>query len=298
MSIPQYYNYANNIADVNATDLTRFFHKYLLQKAVSVFKWELPKTWSRDYFLYSLYCNGCVSVVQTDKYGVIPQHCTLMGYDVMYRPTNAVITNPLLSGILTPRIDTQCTLFKLNPDYTGIMDIVKTYGDLMAMSVQTAGINLMNCNVSYIFAAKNKAAATSFKEMFKKIVQGEPAVVVDKALYNDDGTKAWDAFDQNVKQNYIASEILDDLRKWENLFDTEIGIPNSNTNKRERLIVDEVNSNNVETATKCELWLEDLQKTCAKTIDLFGVNISVDWRYKPIEKKEDENAVLHNQNHD
>ena len=296
MLIPQYYNYVNNIADVNATDLTRFFHKYLLQKAVSVFKWELPKTWSRDYFLYSLYCNGCVSVVQTDKYGVIPQHCTLMGYDVMYRPTNAVITNPLLSGILTPRIDTQCTLFKLNPDYTGIMDIVKTYGDLMAMSVQTAGINLMNCNVSYIFAAKNKAAATSFKEMFKKIVQGEPAVVVDKALYNDDGTKAWDAFDQNVKQNYIASEILDDLRKWENLFDTEIGIPNSNTNKRERLIVDEVNSNNVETATKCELWLEDLKKTCSKTTDLFGIDISVDWRYKPVEKKEDGNAVLHNQN--
>lgn len=294
MLIPQYYNYVNNIADVNATDLTRFFHKYLLQKAVSVFKWELPKTWSRDYFLYSLYCNGCVSVVQTDKYGVIPQHCTLMGYDVMYRPTNAVITNPLLSGILTPRIDTQCTLFKLNPDYTGIMDIVKTYGDLMAMSVQTAGINLMNCNVSYIFAAKNKAAATSFKEMFKKIVQGEPAVVVDKALYNDDGTKAWDAFDQNVKQNYIASEILDDLRKWENLFDTEIGIPNSNTNKRERLIVDEVNSNNVETATKCELWLEDLKKTCSKTTDLFGIDISVDWRYKPVEKKEDGNAVLHN----
>lgn len=294
MSIPQYYNYANNIADVNATDLTRFFHKYLLQKAVSVFKWELPKTWSRDYFLYSLYCNGYVSVVQTDKYGVIPQHCTLMGYDVMYRPTNAVITNPLLSGILTPRIDTQCTLFKLNPDYTGIMDIVKTYGDLMAMSVQTAGINLMNCNVSYIFAAKNKAAATSFKEMFKKIVQGEPAVVVDKALYNEDGSKAWDAFDQNVKQNYIASEILDDLRKWENLFDTEIGIPNANTNKRERLIVDEVNSNNVETATKCELWLEDLKKTCSKTTDLFGIDISVDWRYKPVEKKEDGNAVLHN----
>ena len=86
------------------------------------------------------------------------------------------------------------------------------------------------------------------------------------------------------------------MRKWENLFDTEIGIPNSNTNKRERLIVDEVNSNNVETATKCELWLEDLQKTCAKTTDLFGIDISVDWRYEPIKKKEDGNAVLHSQN--
>lgn len=280
--IPAYYNYANQIVGVEETDLTRFFKKYLLQKAISVFKWQLPVAWSRDYFLYSLYCNGFVAVINTDKYGAIPQHCGLSGYDVFYRPNTAIISNPLLKGFSELRIGKQCTLFKLNPDYSGIMDIVNTYGEIMAMSAQTAGINLLNCNVSYVFAAKNKAAAESFKTMFKKIVKGEPAVVVDKSLYNDDGSRAWEAFNQNVKQNYIVGDILEDLRKWEELFDTEIGIPNANTNKKERLIVDEVNSNNVETTSKCELWLEELKKTCEQTNKMFGLNISVDWRYNPV----------------
>ena len=31
-----------------------YFCKYLLEKAIAVFKWELPKTWDKDYFLYNL----------------------------------------------------------------------------------------------------------------------------------------------------------------------------------------------------------------------------------------------------
>ena len=62
------------------------------------------------------------------------------------------------------------------------------------------------------------------------------------------------------------------------MFDTDIGIPNANTDKRERLISDEVNANNVETYSKCALWLDELQESCAKTRDMFGVDIAVDWR--------------------
>ena len=67
------------------------------------------------------------------------------------------------------------------------------------------------------------------------------------------------------------------------MFDTEVGIPNSNTEKRERMITDEVNANNVETITKCELWLEELKKSCERTKAMFGIDISVDWRHKPEE---------------
>lgn len=278
--------YGHGHVEVVDNDLTNFFKKYLLQKAISVFKWELPQSWDRDYFLYSLYCKGFVCVVNTDKFGVIPQHCSLSGYDVFYRPTNALISNPLLGGIVQPRINKQCALFKLNPDYTGIMDIVETYGEIMALSAQTASVNLLNSRLSYVFAAKNKAAADSFKAMMKKIISGEPCVAVDKSMYNEDGSKAWDVFQQNIGQNYIAGQILEDLRKWENMFDTEIGIPNANTNKKERLLTDEVNANNIETGSKCELWLEELQKTCAKVKELFGVEISVDWRVRPAYSEE------------
>jgi hypothetical protein len=288
-----YINAANSIVSpstvhIQQTGLAQFFRRYLLEKAIAVFKWNLPKKWSKEYFLYVLYCWGYISVVNTDKYGVIPQACGLRGYDVFYRPTNAIITNPLLSGMLEPRIDKDCTLFKLQPDYGGIMDLVNFYGDMMALCAETAGVNLINSKLSYVFTADGKAAAESFKKLMDNIISGQPSTVIDKSLLKKDGSPAWQAFQQNVGQNYIVGDILSDMRKWENMFNTDVGIPNANTDKKERLITDEVNANNTETSTKCELWLEYCKDACEKTRNMFGIDISVDWRNPPITQQPEE----------
>lgn len=277
------YNAAHKPSTMHTSDtrLFKYFTRYLLQKAFSVFKWEIPSNWNRDYLLYVLYVWGFVAVVKTDKYGVIPQACTLRGYNIYYQPTEAVIANPLLNGIKTPVIDKQCVVLKLTPDFGGIMDLITTYADLMATAVQTAGVNMVNSKLSYIFTADNKAAAESYKKLYDNVASGEPAVVVDKDLFNDDGSPKWAAFQQNVGQNYIVDKLLADLRKIECMFNTEIGIPNANTDKKERLISDEVNANNVEVATKAELWLESLQNGCKRIREMFDVEVSVDWRIKP-----------------
>jgi hypothetical protein len=297
--IPVTYDYINaqnaivspSTVHVHDTGLARFFRRYLLQKAMSVFEWNIPETWSRDYFLYVLYCWGFVAVLNTDKYGVIPQACGLQGYNIFYQPSHAVVTNPLLTGMKTMQIDKQCTLFKLQPDYGGIMDIVNYYADMMALCAETAGVNLLNSKLSYVFTTDNKAGAESLKKLYDKIASGEPAVVQDKALKNADGSNAWQPFQQNVGQNYIVGDILTDMRKIENMFNTAIGIPNANTDKKERLNVDEVNANNEETQSLCELWLEQLQKVCKKTVEMFGIEISVNWRIKQKTTKPDESGV-------
>lgn len=287
---PYYYNYINaetsqvtpSTVHVKDSGLCRYFTKYLLQKAMSVFEWDLPETWNKDYFLYVLYCWGYVAVVNTDKFGVIPQGCGLKGYDVFYAPTHAVIANPLLSGILEPRIGTQCELLKLQPDFSGILDLVGHYAEQMALASQSVSVNLLNSKLSYVFTAKTKALAESLKKMYDQIASGEPAVVIDSRLKNAaDGEETWKAFEQNVGGNYIVTNLLADLRKIESMFDTEIGIPNANTDKRERLIQDEVNANNIETYSKCAMWLENLQDACKRVNDMFGLSISVRWRKIP-----------------
>ena len=287
---PYYYNYINaetsqvtpSTVHVKDSGLCRYFTKYLLQKAMSVFEWDLPETWNKDYFLYVLYCWGYVAVVNTDKFGVIPQGCGLKGYDVFYAPTHAVIANPLLSGILEPRIGTQCELLKLQPDFSGILDLVGHYAEQMALASQSVSVNLLNSKLSYVFTAKTKALAESLKKMYDQIASGEPAVVIDSRLKNAaDGEETWKSFEQNVGGNYIVTDLLADLRKIEAMFDTEIGIPNANTDKRERLIQDEVNANNIETYSKCAMWLENLQDACKRVNDMFGLSIAVRWRKIP-----------------
>lgn len=264
------------------TELQRFFARYLLQKAMSVFKWDLPETWDRDYFLYVLYGIGYIAVLNTDKYGVIPQQCGLEGYNIFYQPKRALVTNPLLRGLRQLEIGTQCTLIKLQPDYGSVMDLVGFYADMMALTAETAGVNLVNSRLSYVFFGKNKNTAESQKKLFDRVVSGEPATFVDTALYDaQSGNPSWIPFQQNVGQNYIAGDALADLRKWEMMFDTDVGIPNANTEKKERLISDEVNANNVEVTSKADLWLDQLQKSFAQTSKMFGIKLGVEWRNKP-----------------
>lgn len=289
-SAPYMYDYINAAASQHSpstvhtknTELQRFFARYLLQKAMSVFKWDLPETWDRDYFLYVLYGVGYIAVLNTDKYGVIPQQCGLEGYNIFYQPKRALVKNPLLRGLRSLDIGTQCTLIKLQPDYGSVMDLVGFYADMMALTAETAGVNLVNSRLSYVFFGKNKNTAESQKKLFDRVASGEPATFVDTALYDvQSGNPSWIPFQQNVGQNYIAGDALADLRKWEMMFDTDVGIPNANTDKKERLISDEVNANNVEVTSKADLWLDQLQKSFAQTSKMFGVKLGVEWRNKP-----------------
>ena len=293
---PVFYDHNNTVNSIlspstmhtSDTGLCWYFKRYLLQKAIAVFKWKMPEYWAKNYVLYVLYCWGYFAVVNTDKFGVIPQGCSLSGYDVMYQPTHAIISNPLLTGILQPRIDRECALVRLQPDYGGILDKVSYYADLMALCSEGIGTNLFNSKLAYVFGCTDKRSAESFKKMFDKVASGEPAAFISKELFNEDGSPNWMQFNQDLKNSYIAGSILEDMRKIEMQFMTDLGIPNSNTEKKERLITAEVESNDVEVKLWADLALEELQKSCKKAADMFGIELSVDWRYKEEVRADDE----------
>jgi hypothetical protein len=267
---------------VHNTGLYRQFQRYLLQEAMSPFKFTFPNTWAKDYVLYVLYLWGYFAIFNTDKFGIIPQQCGLYGYDVFYRPTHCIITNPLFRETYYPKIGKDCTLIKLQPDYGGIMDIVSYYAEMMALCSESVAVNLVNSKLSYVFFAQGTKEGEEVKKIYDQVGAGEPCVVVDKKFRGEDGTLAWEMFDRNVKNNYIASDILSDMKKIKAMFDTEIGIPNTNTDKKERMITSEVLSNNVETLSKCELWLEELQERFEEARNMFGFTkeeLNVEWRF-------------------
>ena len=263
------------------SSLKRYFQKYLIQKVMSVYEFEnVPEDWNTAYFLYVLFCFGFIAVIKTDKYGVIPQHCQLGGkVGLYYQPTRAIVTNPLLKKSYNLKIDKECSLIKLQPNYSGIMDIVSYYSSMLALSSESASINLINTRLAYVYMSNNKAQAEAFKKMHDQIATGNPSVFLDRSLFDEEGNPQWMLFNQNLKNTYIAGDILNDMAKWEDRFNTEIGIPNANTEKKERLIMDEVNANNVDTMSKATLWLESIREGLDKTNKMFGTNIKVKFRF-------------------
>lgn len=286
---PFFYDYANvadsfySPSEIHLVDnkATAFYSRYLLQKAMSVFKWTLPPMWPENYFLYTLYSWGVVAIIRTDKFGIIPQACSLKGYDVFYQPTNAVIANPLLRGLLEPRIGTQCTIIQLQPNYSGILDIVKYHATLMALAYEALTTNLVNSKLAYVATASSKAEAESFKKLYDQIASGVPAVVQRPNRKNPRSGEepSFQLFSQNVGPNFIAPEILAAMRTIERAFDREVGIPApSFEGRKERPIEAELQAGNFETQSRSALWLQLLQKGCRQTREMFGVEISVDWR--------------------
>ena len=272
-------SYSPSTLHTKNTQMFTFFKKYLLEKVMSVFEFELPEMWDKNYFLYSLFLNGYLAIVNTDKFGVICQHCGLRGYNIYYNPTHAIIVNPLLTGILEPKIGTQCSLIRLQPNYSGVSDIVNYYADNMAMTAETCEMNIMNSKLSFLFAVRGKSQAESMKKILDQVMRGELGVFYDEKLKMGNDNIPLDFFNNDLKKNFIAPELQDTLRRWEEMFCNEVGIPNVRSDKKERMIVDEVNSNNIECFTKAELWLETLKEGVEQTNKMFNLDLGVKLRH-------------------
>lgn len=284
---PFYYDYINTIDSsiqpanqhVLNTQVGRFYQRYLLKKALAVFKWTLPEWWDENYFLYVLYCRGYAAIFDSGEFGVIPQECGLQGYNVFYRPTDVVIANPLIRGIHNLKIGKKAVLMQLQPDYMGILDLCAHYAEKMALASSAINQNLWHTKIATVFFAKSDAEQQTIKKAYDRMSDGSPMVVVHKNLRDADGNLNYEVFNRDVKQSYIISDLIADLRKIEAEFDTRVGIPNANTDKRERLITDEVNANNVETTILSDMWMDSIQDGIEAVRQMFGIDMKCERRY-------------------
>lgn len=304
---PYQYSYINsNYAEtpqaflrIHNTGASRFFRKYLMQDALSVFKWKLPENWDPDFFRYVLMGFGFVAVFKTDLFGVIPQNCTLSGYNVFYRPTKALVSNPLI-GSVELDIGRNCELIKLMPDYSSVSDLIDYYSDLMALTYESLAVNILNSRLAYLIGVDGKADADTFKLVFDQILSGAPAVVYRKKAPGTTLVKGaatadpWQTVLQNLKNTFISPELIDSLNGIRDEFLTAIGVPNLSERKKERVNTIDSQRNTVETQTKVDLWLEELKAGVERVKAMFPeVNIlSVEKRYKPDAIQPEENGEL------
>lgn len=277
--IPQSFIHVHNTA------VARFFKRYLLMDALSVFDWKLPDNWDPDYFRYILMGFGHVVVFKTDLFGVIPQYGELYGFNVFYRPNKARVVNPLIRE-RDMLIGRECSLIKLMPDFGSIVDLVDYYGDLMSLTYETLAMNILNSRLAYLIGVDSKAEAETFKSIFDQIASGKPAAFYRGKPASPTALKAqmgeWQTLLQNVGQNYIGDRLLEALQAIRDEFLTHIGIPNLSDRKKERVNLVDSERNTVETMAKSALWLDELQDGIKQTLELFPElegNLSVRLRF-------------------
>lgn len=81
--------------------------------------------------------------------------------------------------------------------------------------------------------------------------------------------------------------MLADFRTINNEFNTVVGIANANTQKKERLITDEVNANNQETRALSQVIFETVKKdleTVYKITGLTQTQLDIKWREAEVDE--------------
>ena len=130
-----------------------------------------------------------------------------------------------------------------------------------------------------MFSAKNRAGAESMKKVLDQIMSGNVGVFYDEKLRRDRNGQSetpYDVFNQNVKNIYIAGDLIDLLRRYKEMFFNDVGINSVNTTKKERLITDEANANNEERMSKIQLMIENIRTGMNEANKIFGINLSVE----------------------
>ena len=279
------------------------WERALFQRAASVIDFNnLPKEWEgsvKDFFIYCLYKYGYVGVMNTTENGLIFQPGTLSGYNIYYQPVKFLVANPHLSISASEfTIGEECELIKLTPDYFGIWDIITYYAEKLATLDNAINMSLINNKYAFMIAAKNKQASEAFKKMIDKVNSGEPAVIYDQKLVNDqqDKTEPWQFWSRDhMKENYITTMQLADFNTLMHSFDKEVGIPTIPVEKKERMITDEAQSTVIDAISRSEIWLSTLNSSLERVNDKFGLNIKAERHYKEeVSKNAEQNNIDRN----
>lgn len=263
-----------------------YYREVLLTKFYSVIRpVNFPIYWDIDYVYDCLFNEGYLCITDT-KADVLPLKCGIGGVNLFNKPTTCFIANPIL-GTFNRTIDDNCVLlyfWNLYGEYRNINNLITRYATKLANIDGSIDISLINSRVAHVFEADSEGMKRTIEKIYDDVSSGQPAIVMKKGQKSTFNEKTMQRDFLNVKNTFIGNDLMTMKRSIMNEFLTEIGIQNANTDKRERLNGDEVNSNNQETDALIDVWLETLNKCCDKVNDMFNLDIhfKLNEKYKRI----------------
>ena len=135
---------------------------------------------------------------------------------------------------------------------------------------QTMDINLNGQKTPFVILCDEKERLT-FKNILKQVMQFKYAIFGSKKLVSVPEVL-------NTKADYLLDKLQLQKTELMNELLTFLGINNNNINKKERLVVDEVNANNDFILVNIEHMLEERKKACELINEKFGLNVTVERR--------------------
>lgn len=242
--------------------------------AIRRFNWSnLPKGLTSDRLEEMLINHGLLGgyVNETGLLTILPMHgvsqVNIYNEFIKYRLVG-------FNGIQIEKDAEEVCRLKNNPTCSNDMDTLRVFAKRISDIERTQEVNLFQMNIPKIITTSRDGVLTA-KNIIKRI-QDFKFVVFTKEKGLSQQLKQDDVLDTS------APYLLDKLSDYENFYRNKalsfLAINNANTDKKERLIVDEVNANNDFLNTILDMMYETRLEFCKEVKEKFGVDIKVEKR--------------------
>nr|DAI89903.1 MAG TPA: upper collar protein [Caudoviricetes sp.] len=257
------------------------YYNRLLELAINMFEWKgLPTSVDERFLELTLVSDGYAVYFDDEVLGNLCLQCMIGGNLDVYRipiERTAYATNGYQARLTA---EDSVIIFN-NYTHTNCLLDIEMYARRLYEIERTIDVNVIAQKTPLIIRADENQRLT-LKNLYMQYDGNEPFIFGDKQL-DMDGIKVlktdapYTADKLNILKRQIWNEAL-----------TYLGIENSNTEKKERLVSDEVTTNlgAVEAQRFCRL---NARRQAADKINaMFGTNITVDYRQTTVERFEKE----------
>lgn len=252
--------------------------------ALSMFEWlNLPDTCNARYLEMCLFYKGQAGLLYDENLGFINTQVADSGYINIYGlPTKLNCYSfryNTMRELYIPNTDLppeeEVILVMNNYERTPTSATLCLFAQRLAEAQRTADINIKAQRTPVLIPVDQKQVYT-LKRMYEEFDGNTPAIFGDKNLINSEMIKA-------IKTDapFIANDIMDYKREIWNEFLTFLGISNL-SEKRERLITSEADSNNEVINMNMESLLIPRKQACKEFNQKFGLtgNRAIDVRLR------------------
>lgn len=267
-------------SEARQMQLEHMYRKQLMGKCLSRFTWEgLPNGIDPRFIEATIFNNG-YSVFYFDSlfelFMAMP--AIISGpLDIQDNPTGYRISR---NGVYSREVKaSESVCIWGNQIREPEIDVVLSYAARLAQIDRTIEIDLLNERNPMIVACTQDQRIT-IQNLISKIYDGEPVVWGTENLSMDNLANTIGVFplNQNAGTGAVSSikHMESKAKIWGEAL-TMLGIMNVNSEKRERMVVEEAAANSGQVLASRESFMKPRELACEQINEMFGLQVSCSW---------------------
>lgn len=255
------------------SDRKQDIYNHLLNLAISRFTWtNLPPGLTSEHLEYLLMKYGQLACYDNEL-GTFILPCHPVERFNVYGLATKYYINSLNGEINIKKDVDDIIILKNNPIAKGDLSIIEYYSNVLSDIDSTEDVNLFQQNIPKIIVTDENSKLTA-KNIIRKLQEFKVVIYAKKGISN--------FIEQSNILDNTAPFLLDKLQDYRidkyNEILSLLGINNANTEKKERLITDEVNANNDFIQINIDLMYDLRKKFCDDFNKKYNSNLKVEKR--------------------